>query len=562
MHNSLLDIRNQLVKETCKVLEKRNSTVGRSPPPAATTTFDIAEELESVSKKLSDFDTPLLALDDQMTAIGRQGEKIREEIKFQAELALGVVRQAERNLLEQVNLVVKQKVELLQCQKMEAKLAIQVLQKAEKTLSDRREDPQLAAVTIKTIHSCRGIDPSSFFPIEKPDVKFEGELHQQIGQLKFSQYSKPVLKKTHLYVNRNSVTTLFVKSHDGKPFSIQASLITCQLVNADQNSVVACSVKEINPGKYAITCKPTSMGKHHMIVRLGGIQITENTFTVSVTKAPDDRGTFIKELPLHAPFGIAMKRNGDVTVCEYGSHRLTTLNKSTVAISSIKKILQHAEDENFHCPCGIAISADGRHIFVTDQHRLLKLSSSGVLVGLVGSKHKGNDPLQFQYPHGIAIHPVTGQVYVADTDNGRIQVLNQDLTFSHMFGSEDQALKSPSGLAFDSDLNLYIADCGLHCILKVTGSTVARISFYGADPGQLNRPRSLAIDSNNYIYIAEEGNQRISIFDTKGTFKHCFGGAGGIADSVEFNQPMCVAVDSIGYLYVSDFYNNRLVVLS
>ena len=42
-------------------------------------------------------------------------------------------------------------------------------------------------------------------------------------------------------------------------------------------------------------------------------------------------------------------------------------------------------------------------------------------------------------PAGIAISPITGQVYIADSGNHRIQVLNPDLTFSHSFGKKGSA---------------------------------------------------------------------------------------------------------------------------
>ena len=45
-----------------------------------------------------------------------------------------------------------------------------------------------------------------------------------------------------------------------------------------------------------------------------------------------------------------------------------------------------------------------------------------------------NGPLQFESPHGIAVNRTTGQVLVADYENDRVQILNSNLTFSHMFG--------------------------------------------------------------------------------------------------------------------------------
>ena len=247
-------------------------------------------------------------------------------------------------------------------------------------------------------------------------------------------------------------------------------------------------------------------------------------------------------------------------MCEYGSHKLTVLNRNTVANSTIKILPNLKDVHQFNCPTGIALAPDGHTMYVTDNHRVLKMTIDGELIHYVGGTVHGNNHLEFNYPQDIVIHPTSSQLYVADTDNKRIQVLNQDLTFSDLFtGNEEKVLVSPSSLAFDSDLNLYIADCGLHCILKVTGNAVIQISMYGKNPGQLNLPMSLAIDSTNLIYVAEQGNQRISIFDTKGTFKHCFGGEGG---KIKFDQLKGVVVDSDGYLYVSDFYNNRLLFLS
>ena len=51
---------------------------------------------------------------------------------------------------------------------------------------------------------------------------------------------------------------------------------------------------------------------------------------------------------------------------------------------------------------------------------------------------KGHEPLQFNQPSGIAVYP-SGRVFVADTGNHHIQVLNTDLAYSHMFGSQGSA---------------------------------------------------------------------------------------------------------------------------
>ena len=80
----------------------------------------------------------------------------------------------------------------------------------------------------------------------------------------------------------------------------------------------------------------------------------------------------------------------------------------------------------------------------------------GKFIKSVGQK--GNGQLQFSSPQGITVHPSSCQVYIADTDNHRLQVLNDDLTYSHEFGCKDSGngrFKSPVDVECDSHSNIY-----------------------------------------------------------------------------------------------------------
>ena len=181
----------------------------------------------------------------------------------------------------------------------------------------------------------------------------------------------------------------------------------------------------------------------------------------------------------------------------------------------------------------------------------------------VGSSKTGNGPLQFSSPVGITVHPTTGQIFIADSDNHRIQVLNKDLTYSHSFGkrgSSPEQFQFPGDVTFDNEGYLYVVDSLNHCIKKFTstGQYISTFSSEGSNPGQIKYPISIIID-NNLLYVSEYGNNRISIFDTNGCFIHCFGKRG--SGEGEFDSPCGITVDSLGNLYVSDTHNNRLVVL-
>ncbi len=251
------------------------------------------------------------------------------------------------------------------------------------------------------------------------------------------------------------------------------------------------------------------------------------------------------------PWGLAVFDNGDIVV-ERGNDYVTIIPKEEKGTVTEKRRIGQ-----FKNPRGVAITKDG-HLLVTDNHRIQKLTIDGVCLKSVGNEGRGR--LQFDYPDGITIHPITGQIFVADSDNHRIQVLNDDLTFSHIISLHgNKQLRHPHGVALDNDGYLYIAEWGNDCITKVTttGEYNTRIGSRGSGPGQLNTPSSVAI-SNNILYVTEVGNKRVSIFDTNGQFLHSFTGT---TSGKEFNSPCGIAIDTISnLLYVSDNRNNRIVV--
>jgi sugar lactone lactonase YvrE len=137
-------------------------------------------------------------------------------------------------------------------------------------------------------------------------------------------------------------------------------------------------------------------------------------------------------------------------------------------------------------------------------------------------------------------------------------------------------LKIPAGLAFDKEGNLYIADRENHRVRKVDAkgmiATIAGngTAGFGGDGGpatqaSLNLPSGLVFDENGNLYIADRSNNRIRIVDSKGIIKtfagtgaEGFQGDGGPALQAVLDKPFGLAMDNKRNLYIADRNNNRI----
>ena len=118
----------------------------------------------------------------------------------------------------------------------------------------------------------------------------------------------------------------------------------------------------------------------------------------------------------------------------------------------------------------------------------------------------------------------------------------------------------PSGLAFDSDDNLWVVDSQNGRLQRFTkdGRFISAWGEPGSGEGQFNRPWGITIDENDYIYVADWGNDRVQKFSPDGKFLMRFGST--IEDGGRLSHPSDVGVDSDGDVYVTDWGNNRVQI--
>ncbi len=172
----------------------------------------------------------------------------------------------------------------------------------------------------------------------------------------------------------------------------------------------------------------------------------------------------------------------------------------------------------------------------------------------------GSSPGQLKRPQGVAVDAV-GNVWVADSQNHRIEKFNSKGEYLNQFGSFGSAngqLNTPSDIAIDSSGNLWVTDKGNDRVQKFnpSGEYLAKFGATGSGSGQFTDPWGVAIDSSGDIWVTDHGTDRLQEFTSGGAFVRSVGSTG--SGNGQFSGPMGIAIDSSNNVWVVDRANNRV----
>jgi len=187
----------------------------------------------------------------------------------------------------------------------------------------------------------------------------------------------------------------------------------------------------------------------------------------------------------------------------------------------------------FYYPAGVAVDAAG-FVYVTDEqnNRIRKITPDGVVSTLAGNGTAGfaegqGDAAEFNSPNGIAVD-AAGNLYVADHYNNRIRKITPGGLVSTLAGSGNQGFNlgqgaaadfnSPTGVAVDPSGNVYVADTNNGRICKITPggwvTTLAGNGYAGYvdGPGRyawFKFPTAVTLDPAGNVYVTEFSNNVI-----------------------------------------------------
>ncbi|HYC55365.1 MAG TPA: hypothetical protein VEL28_10585 [Candidatus Binatia bacterium] len=317
------------------------------------------------------------------------------------------------------------------------------------------------------------------------------------------------------------------------------------------------------------------------------------------------------EAELHDPVDLAFDGRGDIVLVDQVNQRVRKIetilrsgNIRTVAGNGAPGIAFSGEGgpafgARLNLPEAVLVDGDGTFFIADSQHhRIHRVDGQTMAIETIA----GNGIGGFDGDNQAAIDAMVnrpadldfdsdGNLYLADALNNRVRRIdamtgqittvagNGTFGFSGDSGAATAAmLATPSGIAFDDDDNLFIADSSNHKIRRVDAVTKIITTVAGfnsvamlGDGGQavdarLIQPIGVTVDNGGDLLIADTNDLRIRHVDLDtgiirtvagdGTLGD--GGDGGQATDAQLAFPVRVAVNEAGDIFIAD-KDNHLV---
>ena len=540
---------------------------------------ELKTSLKLVSEKISDVNDALKALKERENEIVNHGELIKEDVHLMMEEMINILRHSEKQLIRDVDIITGSQIQTLLDQKKSAETMLNQLKDAKKFVEKSLEvnTPQQVVVSSKQMmmrmnEVTQQVKIKEFNPKKKAIVHFckDRDIMKTIPNIgTVVRLSPAVLELCKVKVidhhdiaidDKSVLFPLSIQFTDSTLLTLPLSSLSCIVVPVNTATFITTIINTTDhPGVYSITCSPVTSGRHQINVQVNDTQINSTSLVIPFNPYLENITPVRTITNLNKPWGVGITIDGQVVVSENGSSSVTVLNRDGTKVKSFGNKKKSSGNAKFTYPGSLAISPDS-FILVVDNHKIQKISMEGKLITTVGKQ--GNGPMEFDEPSGISISPISGYIYIADCHNHRIQALDLDLTFSHVFGTEGSSKGQfiyPSDVTTDRRGLIYVADTNNHRIQVFTPEGNFLSQFYTRESvhKKLISPSKIIVDDVN-IYITESTKHSIYIFTTDGQFLRSFGEPG--SNEGQFNRPYEMAFDREGHLYICDHYNNRLVV--
>jgi DNA-binding beta-propeller fold protein YncE len=240
-----------------------------------------------------------------------------------------------------------------------------------------------------------------------------------------------------------------------------------------------------------------------------------------------------------------------------------------------------SNNSHFNNPVAGSVDTVNGHFFVGDvlnqRIQVFDTTSLAVVATIGVTGVTGSDNAHFNQPAGAGFDPTTGRLFIADSGNNRVQVLDaKTLAYvatigaTGLSGSDNGHFNGPVSARVNVAAHqLYVTDGGNNRVQVFDSGTFAYVGTLGTsgvsgrDNAHFNAPEDAEFNpTTNEIMVADQGNQRVQRFDAATlNFVATLGGAGfDPGGNMNFTGPVSVAFDpGANLLIVADAGANERV---
>ena len=242
---------------------------------------------------------------------------------------------------------------------------------------------------------------------------------------------------------------------------------------------------------------------------------------------------------LYNPSGVVVDTIGNVYIADQFNHKIRMVNSAGIITTFAGTGTfggggdgGPASSAQLYYPAGVAVDSSSGIAFIADQynHKIRMVNSAGILTtfagtGILGSNGDGGpaSSAQLYHPAGVAVDSSSGIIFIADSSNRIIRMVNSAGIITTFAGTATNGqLHYPAAIAVDTSGNVFIADsnsgkirmvdsAGILTTFAGTGITGSSGDGGPATSAQLNTPTGVAVDISGNVFIADDGNSDIRL---------------------------------------------------
>lgn len=292
------------------------------------------------------------------------------------------------------------------------------------------------------------------------------------------------------------------------------------------------------------------------------------------------------------PMGVCQDATGNLYVADYGNNKIRKITSTGVVTTFAGDGTSGSTDAtgtaaSFKGPQAICTDAAGNlYVTDTDNHKIRKITSTGVVTtfagsGVMGSANGTGTAASFSNPAGVCAD-ASGNIYVAEYGSNKIRKITPagvvttfagNGTATSVDGTGTAAsFNRPVGICINATGDFYIAEHDACNIRKITSAgVVTTLAGNGAvgstdatgTAASFKYPTGVCTDAAGNVYVADQGNHKIRKITPAGVVSTYAGsGTAGFMDgtgtAASFYNPRGMCIDGTGSLYIAGYFDQKI----